>query len=374
MSLFLIFLALALFGTGLAFRIRKRGADNSAHVLRITSVLLLTLAPITAIYTIPWVNSHFDWYYVATLALCIVASFVVSFLARNPVRLETDNSFDKKSKEELAKMDDTERKAYKASLKDYKKAHRHLRWSKAPSLVALSAAIAAGIIWLVRLWFHANLEETFDPAYRPTHWWALVVLVVLVAAAIVMRFPLRFKRWWNTLPVVAVAAIVAYFAAIAPAYGNFYEAANKAQETTSEKAADDPPPVELVTEIDKTCPPEYTIPSEKGENGDLTPNQTAIDEIAGPDEVVAGANPDLMLTKIHEAIDDPAFLQSLEEDLREELDARGEEVTEKTFQEAFDTFIAELEAATADDLIVQYGNVLCMTPEAQAVHVALYGW
>lgn len=266
MSLLLVIAAVVMLGAGIVLRVVKHGEDNDAHVLRVTSVALLTMALVVGVYAIPWVNSHFDWYYFTALTICIVASFTVSFLARNPVRLDTDGDFQKKSKEELKGLNDDERKAYKEELKTYKKAHRHHRWSKASSLVALSAAVAAGAIFLTRLWFHVNLEkplEPLDPTYHPTHWWALMVPLVLVAVAVVMRFPLRLKKAWMTLPLAVVAAILVIWLAIIPAGITFKEEADDLYQSAAELEAEQKPPVEDRTEwILTACPSDFRLGDE----------------------------------------------------------------------------------------------------------------
>jgi hypothetical protein len=385
MSWLLLILALALLGGGIGLRVWKRGTKNRAHVLRITGHLLLVMSVVVGIYAIPPVNNGVDWFYFVLAATVVVGSFVTSFLARNPVKPkgastsgdpDEEPHFQVKSKSELEKLSpvgqeayDKKYAAYKKALKDYHKKHRFIRWSKVPALVSLVATIVAFVMLFVRWWFHLNLADTFDPTYHPTAWWEWVAVMGAMVIAVVMRFPLRLKRMW-VLAVPPVIAVLLVLLAFMPAFDTFKNEADKITQTTEELAADDPQPVELLTTIDQSCSVDYTIPSEKNDAGELVPNQTAIEEIAGPPVVVTGHDPESLLQEIREVIDNEDFIEDLKAMVREGSDT---ELTDQEFKTAFDALVADLESASASDMVVQYGNVLCLTPEAQGAHHALYG-
>lgn len=278
-------------------------------------VLLITLAAAVVLIFLATI----DWYYCATVGIGIAACFTASVLAED---------------------------------------------SKFLSFMAVVAAILAGGVFVTRGWLHASLGFSSD---YPTHWLVLVAIATMVIGIFAMR------RWILIPGVITIAAIISLFFVGPDAFRTFQAAADGIYQTSAEReeAAKVEPSVDILTEVDKTCPPGFAIPS-KIENGGPVLSQSGIDEIdvsVTPEESVSGANPELLLEKVRQRIDDPSFITELEEGFRKKLDMQG-----KSFNQAdFDSLLAGLKVADAKDLTVPYGNVLCATPEGQIAHAALYG-
>lgn len=370
MSWLFVIVAIALLSIGLTLRIWMRGADNYTRASRVAANAILAFAVVVGVYAIPAVRGALDWYYFVLLIIVVMAYFASSLLRRNPV-VDRPKNFKKKTKARRRSMSKDKLANYHLAHADYRRELRKYRFAKVPWFIALTAAIVAIIVLVNRFLTDAALE--FDPSYSPIHWGVLIAVASVVAGSILMRWPLGVCRPWNTVP-LAVAAVVILAMTAIPAIVAFQAAANVIYQTPAEEGETTKaqPSVDILTEVDKTCPPGYAVPS-KMENGGPVLSQSGIEEIdesATPDESASAANPNLLLEKVRQKIDDATFVQSLEEGIRTEFILRGESFS----QVDFDSLLAGLKVADATDLTVPYGNVLCITPEGQAAHAALYGW